>query len=250
MPPIAYRWIRLAVQFGCESLEQAAVAFKLFKLQNFVSVVRSEDFKEFGFEKIKELVSHDEIIVSKEEYVYEAVVSWVKHDLLSRECLFPELLKCLRLFSMSKYSLWEILKEELVIKSNTRISILQEGMAFFLLLDNFLGVSLKPRACLNSNEAVIILTCGHNGIDLSQQEAINSTEGFLLFKNLWLSLPITPFPRTRHAWGCSVLMMMIMMSILLMMMMMMIMIVAVIVMMRITVLIMPMTMLESKQNFC
>ena len=61
-------------------------------------MVKSDDFKALDFEKVKQLVSHDEIIVSKEEEVYEAVVSWVKHDILSRECLFPELLKCLRLF--------------------------------------------------------------------------------------------------------------------------------------------------------
>ena len=179
----------LAAQISCESLEQAAVAFKL---QNFVSVVRSEDFMALDFEKIKELVSHDEIIVSREEDVYEAVVSWVKHDVLSRECLFPELLKCLRLLSMSKYGLREILKEELVIKSRTCTSILHEGMDFFLFPDIFLGVSPKPRACLKSAETVIILTGGH------KNEETDSTNCFLLSKNQWLSLPRMPFPCTRH----------------------------------------------------
>ncbi|KAL9951797.1 hypothetical protein ACROYT_G044526 [Oculina patagonica] len=102
-------------QLNCESLEKAAIACKL---QNFVTVVKSEDFKTLEFEKVKELMSQDEIIVSKEEEVYEAVVTWVKHDLPSRECLFPELLTCVRLFSMSKYSLRAILHtEDLVNKS-------------------------------------------------------------------------------------------------------------------------------------
>jgi len=129
-------------------------------------VVKTDDFKTLNFEKVKQLVSHDEIIVSTEEEVYEGVISWVKHDILSRECLFPELLRCLRLFSMSKSSLREILKEELVIKSRTCTSIFLEGMDFFLFPDTFLDRALKPRGCLNSNESVVILTGGHskNGV--------------------------------------------------------------------------------------
>ena len=56
-----------AAQFGCESLEEAATAYTL---GNFISVVKSDDFKALDFEKVKQLVSHDEIIVSKEEEVY------------------------------------------------------------------------------------------------------------------------------------------------------------------------------------
>ena len=61
-----------ADQFGCESLKQAASEFKL---KNFISVVKSEDFKTLNIEKVKQLISHDEIIVSKEDDVYEAIVS-------------------------------------------------------------------------------------------------------------------------------------------------------------------------------
>jgi len=181
----------LASQFGCESLQEAA---KAFTLGNFASVVKTDDFKTLNFEKVKQLVSHDEIIVSTEEEVYEGVISWVKHDILSRECLFPELLRCLRLFSMSKSSLREILKEELVIKSRTCTSIFLEGMDFFLFPDTFLDRALKPRGCLNSNEPVVILTGGHskNGV------GTNSTKCLVLSSNRWLSLPTMPFSRTRH----------------------------------------------------
>ena len=185
-----------AVQFGCDTLAQTAVAFKL---QNFVAVVKTDDFKVLDFEKVKELVSHDEIIVSKEEDVYEAVVSWVKHDVLSRECLFPELLKCLRIFSMTKYGLREILKEELVIKSRTCTSILLKGMDFFFSPDSFLGMTLKPRACLSTMESVVILTGGHKKLGSPEQNGTTNTHCLSLSKNHWLSLPAMPFPRTRHA---------------------------------------------------
>ena len=61
-----------ADKFGCESLKQAASEFKL---KNFISIVKSEDFKTLNIEKVKQLISHDEIIVSKEDDVYEAIVS-------------------------------------------------------------------------------------------------------------------------------------------------------------------------------
>ena len=118
----------LAIQYGCKSLTEAAAAYKL---QNFVSVVEADDFKALNFERIKELVLHDDIIVSKEEEVYKAVVTWVKHDVSSREKLFPELLKCLRFFSMSKSGIAEIAKEELVMKSRTCASIIFEAINFF-----------------------------------------------------------------------------------------------------------------------
>jgi len=184
-----------AAQFRCESLEEAAFAFAL---ENFPSVVKSDDFNALDFEKVKQLVSHDEIIVSREEEVYDAVISWVKHDILSRECLLPELLRCLRLFSMSKYSLREILMEELVIKSGTCTNILHEGKDFFLFPDDFMGRSFKPRACLNNNESVVVITGGHDGIGLSKQTATNNTYSFLLSRKHWLPLSTMPYPRTRH----------------------------------------------------
>ena len=75
------------------------------------------------FEKVKELVSRDDIVVSKEEDVYEGVIAWVKHDILTRENLFPELLRRLRLFSMTKYSLCNILKKNLSVKAE-RVRVL------------------------------------------------------------------------------------------------------------------------------
>ena len=179
-------------QLICESLEKAAIAYKL---QHFAAVVKSEDFKALDFEKVKQLISHDEIIVSKEEEVYEAVVTWVKHDLPSRECLFPELFKCVRLFSMSKYSLREILRaEELVIKSRNCSDILHDGLDFFLFPDLVQSVLLKPRTCLERYQSAVVLTGGHRA-DLT---CSNITHCLLLSKSHWPALPTMPSPRTQH----------------------------------------------------
>jgi len=75
----------LASRYNCESLKQAAV---VFKYKNFVAVAKSEDFRTLDAENIKELICKDEINVSDEEEVYQAVIAWVKHDLPSREYVY------------------------------------------------------------------------------------------------------------------------------------------------------------------
>ena len=147
-----------ASQYNCESLRLTAVKYKY---QNFVAFVKSEDFLSLGFEQVRELMCRDELQIAEEEEVYEAMATWVKHDMSSRECFFPELLKCLRLFSMSKYSLRMILdKEELVRTNPICTSILTSGLDFFLFPDRFQGMSLKHRTSIETEEHVIVLIGG------------------------------------------------------------------------------------------
>jgi len=149
-----------ACQYNCDTVKQAAVKYKY---QHFVAVVKSEGFLSLGFDQVKELICKDELNISEEEQVYEAVMAWIKHDLSSRECLLPDLLKCLRLFSMSKYSLRKILnKEELVKKNPICSTVLNNGLDFFLFPDRFLGKSLKHRNSIENEEHVVVLTGGQD----------------------------------------------------------------------------------------
>ena len=174
-----------ASQYNCDSLRQATVKYKC---QHFVSFVKSEDFLALGFEQVKELMCKDELDVPQEEQVYEAVMAWVRHDLSTRECFLPNLLKCLRLFSMSKYSLQKILsKEELITKSLVCMTILLNGMNFFLFPDQFLGTTLKHRTSLDKEEVVVILT-GGEGIG----GPCRDTKCFSLATKKWQSLSQVP----------------------------------------------------------
>ncbi|KAL9974028.1 hypothetical protein ACROYT_G020557 [Oculina patagonica] len=182
-----------ASQFNCESLKEAAVTYKV---RNFVAVTNSDDFKSLDFEKVKALVSRDDIIVSKEEDVYEAVILWVKHDLSAREGFFPELLKCVRTSFMSKYTLRRILgKEELVVNSPVCTSILLQGLDAFLFPDGIQALMKMPRLCLKHKEPVVILTGGHT----VSSSPIADTLGLVLATKKWFNLPVMPCPRTRHA---------------------------------------------------
>ena len=179
-----------AFRYNCESLKQAA---DVFKIEHFVAVAKSDDFRALDAENIKELISKDEINVSDEEEVYQAVIAWVKHDLPSRECLLPELLKCMRLYSMSKYSLRNILDEELVCKNLTCTRVVINALDFFLFPDRFQDMSLKPRLSLDNYEHVVVLTGG-----IGESGLKNNTQCFIPSTLSWVSLPIMPYPRSHH----------------------------------------------------
>ncbi|KAL9979241.1 hypothetical protein ACROYT_G016873, partial [Oculina patagonica] len=181
-----------ATQYSCESLKQAAVSY--FR-ENFLAVAKSRDFQSLDLQKVKELLCDDKVNVSQEEEVYEAMIRWVKHDLESRECALPELLKCVRLFSMSKYSLRQIIEEEeLVMKSPNCMSIVVCGLDYSLFPDQFQSTSLTPRFSLGGYENVVVLTGGMN----ANNQSTNNTLCFVLSTKKWLLLPAMPDSFTDH----------------------------------------------------
>ena len=168
-----------ASRYNCESLKKAAVAYKMEK---FVDVTKSEDFRLLDVEKVKELICMDEINVAEEEEVYEAVMAWVKHDLPSRESLLLDLLKFVRLFSISKYRLRMILDEELVRKDPICMIEVITALDLSLFPEYFQDKTLNPRLSLGKYEQVVILTDSLN----------QNTQGFVLSSSEWLSLPPMP----------------------------------------------------------
>lgn len=147
-----------ASQYNCESLKHAATSFSR---KNFVAVAKSSDFLSLNEEKLFELLSDDKLNIPREEEVYNAAVRWIKYDLASRESSLPDLLKCLRLFSLSKFTLRQILdEEELVKKDVTCVTLLLNGLDYFLFPDRFQNILFKPRLSLRDYEDVVILTGG------------------------------------------------------------------------------------------
>ena len=137
---------RIFCQFRVLEYSVYSVFWNIPYIPPFRSII-SSPFHRIG--SPKELMCQDELNVSEEEEVYEPVITWGKHDLLSRECFLPYLLKCLRLFSMSKYSIQRILrKQELVRKDSICTAIMNNGLKFFLYPDQFLGRVLKHRSSI------------------------------------------------------------------------------------------------------
>ena len=170
-----------ASRYNCEALKTAAA---VYKIEHFIDVSRSEDFRLLDVEKVKELICMDEINVAGEEEVYEALMSWIKHDLPCREFLLPDLLKCVRLFSISKYELQNILDEELVSKDPV---CMKEVIDLFLFPGEFRDASVKPRFSLSNWEQVVVLAGGY-----SAGTSYDTTQFFVPSTLKWFSLPTMP----------------------------------------------------------
>ncbi|XP_029345539.1 kelch-like protein 2 isoform X3 [Acyrthosiphon pisum] len=61
--------------------------------QNFSDVVHSDKCLTLSPEQVANLISSDELIVLTENIVFEFVIRWVKHDLVSRKCILPHLME-------------------------------------------------------------------------------------------------------------------------------------------------------------
>ena len=175
-----------ASRYNCVSLKQAAITYKC---ENFLAVTKSEDFSKLDVEKVKELICMDEINVSEEDEVYQAMIAWIKYDVPSRECFLPDLLKCVRLFSVSKYSLRRILDDELVSKSLACTRLIINALDSFLFPYSLQNVPLKPRLSIDKYEHVVALTGGIYCSTLKME-----IDCFVPSTNAWVSLPKMPYP--------------------------------------------------------
>lgn len=79
--------------------------------------------------QVEEFISDDNIVIDREEDVYEATLNWVKHDIKSRSIHFSRLFQHVRLTSLSKYHLHtNVGGEELVKVNRPCIEILLNAM--------------------------------------------------------------------------------------------------------------------------
>ena len=69
---------------------------------NFEQVVDCEEFYALNNHQVSALISSDNINVSNEVTVYQCVISWVKHDLETRNQFLPTLMEHVRLPLMSQ----------------------------------------------------------------------------------------------------------------------------------------------------
>lgn len=104
--------------------------------------------------ELADLLGRDDLSVDSEEQVYEALISWVKHDSQSRENHLFQLLQSIRLPLVGPNYLVESIANEPLIKNNIKSrDLLDEAIYYHLLPEkrpNFKTFNLKPRCCNDS----------------------------------------------------------------------------------------------------
>lgn len=169
---ICVRTFQFADKNHCLDLRTVS---KAFINENFRHVSKTEAFLRLTSVQIEEFISDDDIVIDREEDVYEATLNWVKHDAKTRSIHFSRLFQHIRLTSVSKYYLHtNVGGEELVKGNRSCIDILLNAMKVLSLMSpDSLEVTppfIKPRKCLQ-RDVQLVIACGV----FYQEDSISST---------------------------------------------------------------------------
>lgn len=93
-----------ADMLSCHDLKNIADEFTR---KNFPEVVASEEFLKLPVEQVLELFSADDLNVSTEESVFDAVITWIKYDPANRDRHITELLKKVCDYTCSRYYVYK-----------------------------------------------------------------------------------------------------------------------------------------------
>ena len=120
-----------------------------FVLDNFREVMKSEEYALLPCELLIKVISSDDLNIIAEEEVYEAVMSWVKHDLNNRVKQLPGLIRFVRMPLISKHYLLNRVDIDSLIRSNMSCrDLLDEAKNYHLLPEQraqFRTDRMKPR---------------------------------------------------------------------------------------------------------
>ena len=84
--------------------------------EKFTAVVKAKNFVELDVEELKFLLGLENKIVESEEKVYEAVIDWIKMDVVGREKHVEELLSFMKFINMSLDFLNQVVASERLIE--------------------------------------------------------------------------------------------------------------------------------------
>ena len=132
---------------------------------NFSVVMETEDFLNLDVKRVMEWVSSDDVTVIAEEEVFKGIVKWVLHSKSEREGDFCELLRQVRLASVSHdFLMNELMKEELVTKDpEFGLHFVVDAMKLTLNTTDE-QANQRPRKCLEKHRDGIFVCGGRKAL--------------------------------------------------------------------------------------
>ncbi|XP_039668719.1 kelch-like protein 3 isoform X4 [Perca fluviatilis] len=163
--------------------------------QHFTEVVQGEEFMGLSLQQVCSLISSDKLTVSTEEKVFEAMISWIKHDKPARLEYMPKLMEHVRLPLLSRDYLVQIVEEEALIKNNnTCKDFLIEAMKYHLLPADQRHLiktdRTRPRTPISIPKVMIV-------VGGQAPKAIRSVECYDFQEDRWYQVADLPSRRCR-----------------------------------------------------
>ena len=108
----------LSDKFNCKDLLNRANAFIE---ENFVEAAKSEEFLMLPHSDLGDLLMNDEIVIPREEDLYELLLKWVEHNREERVKYFPSLLEKIRLPQVNPEYFEEIIATDELITEHPEV---------------------------------------------------------------------------------------------------------------------------------
>ena len=153
----------------------------------FSVVMETEDFLNLDVKQVMEWMSSNDVTVNAEEEVFKGIVKWVSHKKSEREGHFPELLRQIRLTSVSHdFVLNELMREELFTKDTEfGLNFVIDAMKLMMSADNE-ELNQQPRRCLEKHKDGIFVCGGRKALCYFPEQ------------DMWYRLADTPFHYQSH----------------------------------------------------
>ncbi len=101
-------------------------------LENFERVTATEDFSSMSETELKKYISNKQLNVENEDPVFEALVTWVTHDVKNRKSRFDSLIENVKLSHCSPSFLRDTVRKEPLMASVACLQLLADALSYFI----------------------------------------------------------------------------------------------------------------------
>ena len=168
-------------------------------LENFLKVSITEEFYSLTFDRIKFLISNNNLAVDDEEEVYIALISWIKFDMQNRQRFVNELFSFIKLPLIRREFLTTIIASEEIVKSSEFCKdLLIEAMKYQLFpeMRRYMQTSRTAYRLFCSSKFTLYVIGGQNLCGV-----VCECELYHSQSQTWLSTPSMLNPRTKFGIG-------------------------------------------------
>lgn len=133
----------LAQNYSCEALLQKS---KRCISEHFMKLTVTQPFYRMPADQLQTVIADDDLNITKEEEVYEALIGWIRYDFERRRGYFENLLSHVRLSCLSRRYLVSIVEREpLVMASDNCKGLVADALASKLTEKRMSSVMLNNR---------------------------------------------------------------------------------------------------------
>uniref|UniRef100_A0A8C1AWP9 Kelch-like family member 24b n=1 Tax=Cyprinus carpio carpio TaxID=630221 RepID=A0A8C1AWP9_CYPCA len=140
------------------SLKQLASRCRSYALQSFTDVAQHEEFLDLRKEELEEYIASDELVIGKEETVFEAVIRWVYYDMDHRRIMLRDLLTHVRLPLLHpNYFVQTVEGDQLIQNAPECYQLLHEARRYHVLGNEMMSPRTRPRRSTGFSEVIVVV---------------------------------------------------------------------------------------------